>query len=389
MQRRDWIKQTFVGILGTSLGLNARGSWATQNGRRLVLVELAGANDGLNTLVPVRNDHYYRLRPNLALSSDAVTGISDDLAIHNSLQPLMALWEQGELAWLQGLGYPAPNRSHFKSIELWESGGDGQAAGRRGWITHDIEHSLGRDVADAHGISLVNSMGLFNSNGGRWLSMNTPAQLLVKRETADAATAQVNSALRLVNDRMQELDTTLTALQSRIAKVPKVTRIGRGPLGTQLQHVLQLVRAGIDTPVYRVRLGGFDTHQGQLGRHRTLLTQLGYSLADFRDALKRDNEWDNTLVLTYSEFGRRASENQSGGTDHGTAAPHMMMGGALNGGLYSSMPDLGRLVDGDPAHTMDYRSVYQSVLSDWFDVRDNQFKAHDNTALHSLIRNRA
>ncbi len=388
MQRRDWLKQTLVGILGTSLGLNANRSWATSSGRRLVLVELAGANDGLNTLVPVRNDHYYRLRPNLSLAPDSVTGISDELAVHNSLNPLMALWDRGELAWIQGLGYPAPNRSHFKSIALWESGGDGQLAGRRGWITHDIEHSLGRNVVDAHGISLVNSMGLFNSSGGRWLSMNTPAQLLVERESTDSATARVNSALRLVNERMQELDSTLTTLQARIAKVPKVTKIGRGALGTQLQHVLQLVRAGIDTPVYRVRLEGFDTHEGQLGRHQRLLSQLGHSLADFRNALMRDNEWDNTLVLTYSEFGRRANENLSGGTDHGTAAPHMMLGGAVNGGLYSTMPDLGQLIDGDPAHTMDYRSVYQSVLSDWFEIVDNQFKAYDQSGLHSLIRPR-
>lgn len=386
MQRRDWLKSALLGMCGASFGLH--GQWLAANtaGRRLVLVELTGANDGLNTLVPIRNDHYHRLRPNLALSNKQVIDLQDDHALHQRMKPLMNAWQQGEMAWVHGLGYPAPNRSHFKSIALWESGGDGNEEGRRGWITHDIEHSLGRQVSDAHGISLVNDMSLFNSDGGRWLSMSSPEQLKIKIQQIDGAAAGVNSSIDMVTARMQELDATLELLQNKLAKARKPARLTRGPLGRQLQQVLHLIRAGLDTPVYRVQLGGFDTHQNQRGRHDNLLGQLSESLAPFRDALIDDGEWNNTLVMTYSEFGRRAAENQSAGTDHGTAAPHLVMGGKLNGGLYGTPTDLSQLIDGDPAYTLDYRSLYNSVLAQWFDIQNNQFKDYEHDAVASLIK---
>lgn len=386
MQRRDWLKAALLGVCGASIGTH--GQWLAANtaGRRLVLVELTGANDGLNTLVPVRNDHYHKLRPTLALSNKQVIDLQDDHALHHRLKPLVNIWQRGELAWVHGLGYPAPNRSHFKSIELWESGGDGNSEGRQGWITHDIEHSYGRKVSDAHGISMVNDMNLFNSGSGRWLSMSSPEQLKIKRRSIDSSAAGVNDSIGLVTARMQELDATLELLQSRLAAAKKPAKIGRGTLGSQLQQVLHLVRAGLDTPVYRVQLPGFDTHQNQLGRHDNLLLQLGESLAQFRQALIADGEWDNTLIMTYSEFGRRAAENQSNGTDHGTAAPHLLMGGKLAGGLYGTPTDLSELIDGDPAHTMDYRSLYHTVLANWFDISGNQFKSYKNDAVDSLIK---
>jgi len=386
MQRRDWLKAALLGVCGASIGTH--GQWLAANtaGRRLVLVELTGANDGLNTLVPIRNDHYHKLRPTLALSNKQVIDLQDDHALHHRLKPLVNIWQRGELAWVHGLGYPAPNRSHFKSIELWESGGDGNSEGRQGWITHDIEHSYGRKVSDAHGISMVNDMNLFNSGSGRWLSMSSPEQLKIKRRSIDSSAAGVNDSIGLVTARMQELDATLELLQSRLAAAKKPAKIGRGTLGSQLQQVLHLVRAGLDTPVYRVQLPGFDTHQNQLGRHDNLLLQLGESLAQFRQALIADGEWDNTLIMTYSEFGRRAAENQSNGTDHGTAAPHLLMGGKLAGGLYGTPTDLSELIDGDPAHTMDYRSLYHTVLANWFDISGNQFKSYKNDAVDSLIK---
>ncbi len=386
MQRRDWIKATLLGLCGASFGMHGQWLSANTSGRRLVLVELSGANDGLNTLVPMRDDHYHRLRPSLALTKDEVIELQDDFSVHNQLKPLLDTWQRGEMGWVHGLGYPSPNRSHFKSIALWESGGDGVSEGRQGWITHDIEHSLGRHVSDAHGISLINDMNLFNSESGRWLSMSSPEQLNVARQPIDTATAAVNPSIGLVTARMQELDSTLNLLQGKLANSPKAAKVGRGKLGAQLQQVLHLIQAGLDTPVYRVQLSGFDTHNGQLGRHNNLLGQLGHSLADFRQALMKAGEWDNTLVMTYSEFGRRASENQSGGTDHGTAAPHLLMGGQLHGGLYGTPTDLSDLVDGDPAHTMDYRSLYASVLSNWFGVNDNQFSAFEDERVRSLTR---
>lgn len=366
--------------LQTLLAANAVGT-----GRRLVLIELTGANDGLNTLVPINNDHYHRLRPAIGLTKSQVISLEDDVAMHQSMRPLMKLWQRGELAWVQGLGYPQPNRSHFKSIALWESGGDGAKEGRSGWLTHDIEHQLGRRITDAHGISLKGDLNLFNSSGGRWMSMASASQIESTSVPLPSSGKQYNATLDLVAGKMHELHHTLDSLSSKLKKAPAVKSIGAGVLGNQLSQVVRLIRSGVDTPVYRVQLGGFDTHKNQLGRHAALLKQLAKSIAGMRNALEKDDEWQNTLVMTYSEFGRRAAENNAGGTDHGTAAPHLITGGAVKGGLYGKAPDLGVLIDGDPAHTMDYRAVYEQVLRNWFGVESNQFVPYVSPNLQGLL----
>lgn len=358
---------------------------ATQSGKRLVLIELTGANDGLNTLVPYTNDHYHRLRPSIGLTKDQVISIDDNYALHQSLKPLMGLWERGELAWIHGLGYPQPNRSHFKSIALWESGGDGLEDGRSGWLTHDIEHQMGRVITDAHGISLKGDLSLFNSDGGRWMSLASTSQIEATSVPLPSSGKQYNATLDLVAGKMHELHHTMGSLSSKLKNAPKVRTLGGGELGNQLAQVVRLIRAGIDTPVYRVQLGSFDTHNNQLGRHARLLDQLAKSISAMQGELTKDGEWQNTLLMTYSEFGRRAAENGAGGTDHGTAAPHMITGGAVRGGLYGNAPDLGKLVDGDPAHTMDYRALYERVLNDWFGLQDNQFSTFSTDKLQGLL----
>lgn len=146
-----------------------------------------------------------------------------------------------------------------------------------------------------------------------------------------------------------------------------------------------LIAAGIDTPVLKVKIDGFDTHENQLGRHCNLLRDLGRSIGGFASQMRRINEWDNILIMTYSEFGRRAIENFTDGTDHGTAAPHFIAGGRVNGGFYSNHPNLGKLIEGDLQFTMDYRSVYEMVLSAWFGIDQNRFASFRNTDLSNLL----
>ncbi|MFK7853452.1 MAG: DUF1501 domain-containing protein [Granulosicoccus sp.] len=340
--------------------------------RRLVMVELAGANDGLNTLVPFTNDFYYRLRPTLGLRESQLIKLDNEQAMHSSLQPLQALWNAGELAWVQGLGYPKPNRSHFQSIALWETAGDGiSKRGDRGWLTHAIEHQLARNVIDPHGISLAGDLSIFASSSGRWLSIANGNQLPKSSFGLPSARNVDHPALAVVQSRTQTLNATLSLLAEKMASVPEVPRFKGGSFGEQLRQVAMFIAAGIDTPVYRVRLDGFDTHDQQLGRHDRLLTTLADGLGSFTKALKSMGEWNNTLTMSYSEFGRRAAENRSAGTDHGTAAPHVLLGGAVRGGVYGSMPDLSELVDGDPAHTMDYRALYRAVLSQGLGIADS------------------
>ncbi len=388
MNRRSLLKSIAAGVT-LPMGLTPLQTLMAANGvasgRRLVLVELTGANDGLNTLVPFNNDYYHRLRPSIGLNKNDVLSIDDQMAFHSGLKPLMRLWDKGELAWVQGLGYPQPNRSHFASIALWESGGDGIRAGSNGWLTHDIEHQLGRVVNDAHGISLKGDLSLFSSLSGRWMSLESTSQIDSSSAALPEGGKQFNKTLDLVAGKMQELHHTLDSLSNKLRKVPTIKTLPGGEFGVQLAQVLQLIQAGVDTPVYRVQLGGFDTHDYQLGRHARLLKRLSGAINGFARALQSDGEWGNTLVMTYSEFGRRAAENLSAGTDHGTAAPHLLAGGRVRGGLYGVAPDLSKLIDGDLVHSMDYRSLYERVLKDWFDIEENRYAEYSTAELQELL----
>lgn len=395
MKRRQFLNTMLLGTGVPLVGLNhlalAQANMTAQ--RRLILVELAGANDGLNTLVPYTNDDYRKLRPKIGLGGKNVIALTDSQGLHLSLKPLMPLWERGELAWVQGLGYPKANRSHFKSIALWESGGDGRSLREaEGWMTHAIEHQLARTVHDPHGISLAGDLSVFASESGRWLSARSINDLLQKTPPSLQGNEPASHAvLALLQQRLEILDTTLSTLAIKLEAVKRpdaVPVIAGGAFGKQLRQVALMIKAKLDTPVYRVRLSGFDTHQNQQQRHSRLLDTLGQSLAGFSAQLKKMGEWDNTLIMTYSEFGRRAGENRSGGTDHGTAAPHLLLGGAVAGGLHGKAPDLSELTDGDPLFTMDYRALYHSMLVDGLgcDAQGNSLKGFVDARLRGLVR---
>jgi len=421
MRRRDWLLGTAAlplsslpltalarslaatppGAAAAALGAGGGAGGGATAGRvkRLVLVELAGANDGLNTVVPWRDDDYRELRPTIGLTRGDLLDIDDGIGLNRALEPLLPMLQNGELAILQGLGYPRPNRSHFASMALWETGGDGEAGpGREGWLVHDIEHlAANRELVDPQGLSLDGPIGPFLSDGGRWLTAASVAQLAAlsvpggaPRAAAGVLEAGVDSALARVAARVGELDRALGRLTDRLASAPAVERIGRSALGRQLTEVVRFVAAGLETPVYRVRQTGYDTHVNQVNRHPRLLGDLGEALAGFRNAVLGLGEWQDTLVVTYSEFGRRAGENRSNGTDHGTAAPHLLLGGRLDPALAASPlrgdhPSLADLVDQDPVPTMDYRAVYERLLSDGLGVTDNRFAGWRDARLENLL----
>ena len=367
---------------------------AQRSGRRLILVELSGANDGLNTVVPIKDERYREIRPNIGLKGQEVFDIGNGLALHESLKPLDAALQAGDLAIIQGLGYPGQNRSHFKSIALWETGGDGNRAGKTGWLTEDIEGMSRADEFDAHGISLDGGMGVFTSSSGVWLSMTSLSQFTsLSDATARVASnfsgmsALNNPAPSMVLDRGQALNSAITRISDKIGAMNNHNdfRIKAGELGRQAAMAATLVQAGIDAPVLKLKIDGFDTHENQYWSHKNLLRDLGNALAGLRTMLKSSGHWEDTLVMTYSEFGRRAVENHSGGTDHGTAAPHFLMSGALEGGIWGAHPDLGALQEGDMQFTMDYRSVYHLVLANWFGLEHNRFQDFDKSAIEGLL----
>ena len=389
MRRRD-----LLGLLGTSLAVpgllprGARAAAAREAGPRLVLVELAGANDGLNTLVPRENDHYRRLRPTIGLDARTLVGLDADHGLHPALAPLVDARDAGELALVHGLGYPRPNRSHFHSIALWERAGDGVSARRRrGWMTHAVEHGLGSRAVDVEGMSLAGDLSLFASESGRWLSAGSVARLLEGGGAPVASAILDNASVARIARRADALDATLADIRARLDAAPDAAPLDGGELGEQLRQVARLVAAGLDVPVYRVRLDGFDTHAHQSRRHAERLATLGAALAAFRARLIALGEWRSTVLMTYSEFGRRAAENGSGGTDHGTAAPHLVLGGRVRGGLYGRAPELASdaLVDGDPVHTMDYRALYERVLDGALGLGDPHLAPFRDARLERLF----
>jgi len=387
MDRRTALKILTAGLMIPLVPIKIAHA-AKKSGRRLVLIELSGANDGLNTIIP-NNDHRYReLRPNIGLDKSETISLSNDFGLHEAMKPMGRLWESGEMAVVHGLGYPGANRSHFKSIALWETGGDGTTAGRTGWLTEDVENMPGQEQLEAHGISLDGGMGIFSSPSGVWLSM-TSAQQFMELTSDDVPNMKTeNQALQMLLDRAHTLNSSMESISKKLKKsYAREFRIEGGDLGAQFSRAILLINAGINSPILKVKIGGFDTHEGQPWRHRNRLRNLARAIEGFSKALKQINQWDNTLIMTYSEFGRRAAENYTQGTDHGTAAPHFLLGGSVKGGFWGVHPDLGNLNDGDMVFTMDYRSVYERILGDWFMLKENKFFKFRNDKLKNIFRN--
>jgi uncharacterized protein (DUF1501 family) len=387
MNRRDLINFLAAGI-AIPLAPISISAASIKSGKRLILVELSGANDGLNTVIPIKDERYGELRPRIKIDRSKAFNLGNGLVLNSAMRSLDGALQAGDLAIMQGLGYPGQNRSHFKSIALWETGGDGTKSGKNGWLTEDIEQMIGSDQLDAHGISLDGGMGIFASPSGVWLSMTSLGQFstLQKKLVIPNQTLSSNPALSFVLDRAQALNSSMQSISSKISRLRnKNLNINAGDFGKQASMAAYLIDAGISAPVLKLKIGSFDTHENQTWRHRRLLQDLSKGLSGLRRALIQSGHWDNTLIMTYSEFGRRAKENESGGTDHGTAAPHFLMSGSLEGGLWGIHPDLGNLTDGDVKFTTDYRVVYDKILSDWFGLDQNRFEKYRSSITDGLF----
>lgn len=332
--------------------------------RLLVLIELRGGNDGLNTVVPVEDGHYRDLRPTLALPEQDVLRWGPALALHPSLAPLAPLWHAGELAIVQAVGYPGPDLSHFRSIEIWDTAADSTQVLQQGWLTrvaHSQPESFARFAADG---VIVGSADLGPLAGGsRAVAIADPDRFARAARLAHADRAPARGALGHV--LRVEHDIVRAGAQIR-PDARLVTEFPRSPFGLTLAHAAAIA-ATRQVPVIRVTLGGFDTHQNQLPVHAALLRQVGEGIAALRTALTEVGLWQDSLVATYSEFGRRPRQNGSGGTDHGTAGAQFVCGGQVLGGTYGAPPDLGQLDrDGNLRHQLDFRALYATVIEHWW-----------------------
>lgn len=335
--------------------------------RLLVLVELKGGNDGLNTLVPYADPAYYALRPKIAIARDQVVQLSDRAGLHPALAPLGTLWQDGRLAVLQGVGYPDPNLSHFRSIEIWDTASRSETYLQDGWLTRAFAAQPVPDSFAADGVIIgSNELGPLAGGGTRAIALADTEQFLRRARLAQPAASRSNKALAHILKVEGDIVQAASHLSGRTTFA---TEFPAGAFGNALRTACQIVANPAGVAVVRVTLSGFDTHANQPGTHAALLTQVANGLVALRSALVEFGKWDDALVLTYAEFGRRPRENQNNGTDHGTANVHFATGGRVSGGLYGAAPDLARLsADGNPAHALDFRSVYATVLERWWGV---------------------
>lgn len=370
MKRRDFLKLTGLSPLVLMLPEVEAQASGVHWERVLVLVELRGGNDGLNTVVPYQDEQYYRLRPQLAVPRQNVMQLSAQLGFNPALEPLMPVWRAGELAFVLGVGYPDPNRSHFRSIEIWDTASNSNETLQTGWIARLFARQKPPATFAADGIVLGLDPGPLRGPNVRTITMREPQRFLERaRQVQPTAVQTSNRALAHLLTVQNELSQAATRLQGTVAVSPEPdTAFPSTPLGRQLQVVARLLTSRTPVAVLKVSHGSFDTHSNQRTTHDRLLRELAEALVAFRQAMQTANLWQHVAVMTYAEFGRRAAENGSAGTDHGTAAPHFLLGGRVRGGLYGQQPSLTNLADGDMRHVVDYRSLYATVARRWWGI---------------------
>jgi len=359
----------------------------------LVVLQLAGGNDGLNTVVPFASEAYQKARPRLALSKEEVLALSDTLGLHSSLTGLRSLYDDGDLSIIQGVGYPNPNRSHFRSTDIWQTASDSDEVRSDGWLGSYFDaQCAGSDPPAGVAIAAREPLA-FAGDSPNTLTFQKPDSLQFRTKGSSESEALEDAYLEMIgsNDSggsIGEISGTPTegdptdflkrvALDAHVSSEqireiatrynPTVEFPGT-KLGRSLRVIAGLIAGGFPSRVYYLTQGGYDTHTGQAGAHTRLLGELDKAVNAFVKELKEQKNFERVSLLTFSEFGRRVAENANAGTDHGAAAPMFLLGGRTNPGLHGKHPSLEVLKRGDLIHTTDFRSVYASVLSQWLDA---------------------
>lgn len=365
LTRRNFLQAASVPLFGVTGGVGwAQTAAPMPYQNMLILIELKGANDGLNTVVPFTDPAYASLRPRLALARDSVLQLSEREALHPSLKPLMTLWENKELAVVQGLGYPGANLSHFRSIEIWDTASKSDEYLSAGWLARSFAESPTPKQFAADGIIVgSNDMGPL-SGSARAITLADTASFLRNARLATAGEDSRNAALKHILAVESEIVHAANKLNTNFAFK---TAFPANAFGNQIRTAAQLIASKAGIACIRLSLGGFDTHAGQLPTHANLLAGLAEGISALKSALVELNRWDQSVVMTYAEFGRRPKENQSGGTDHGTANVHFVTGGKVAGGLYGEAPKLNQLDgNGNLAFALDFRRQYATVIDTWW-----------------------
>lgn len=429
MKRRTFATGAIATATGLAIDSTCRGRWmqtlaselranasaSARADRVLVVVQLSGGNDGLNTVIPHRNELYRKARPKLGVPSSDVIEIADGLGLHPSLKSLEGILSDGRLSIVQGVGYESPNRSHFESMDIWQSCRHKKDRVPSGWIGRWISENEKTERPDSLGVHVgSDSLPLaFLERGVQVPSVASLEQMRLKakldRDTPNEIGGESSSmkaeagVAASVDDSdpglLSFVETSTSAaiaasmrLESTLAQTETPTGFPASRIGEKLQVISRLILAGVATQIYYVTLDGFDTHANQPAAHEALLRQWSEAVAAFTARMKEAGQQDRVLVMTFSEFGRRVAENASLGTDHGAAAPMFFAGPELPNLLVGDHPSLSDLDDGDLKFVIDFRAVYAAVIEDWLGTSSIKSLAGDysQTALGlNLFRKRS
>jgi uncharacterized protein (DUF1501 family) len=374
-----------------------------KDGTILVVLQLAGGNDGLNTVIPYGDDAYHVARPRLRLAANQVLKIDNHIGLNPKLAGLKSLYDEGHAAIVQGVGYPNPNRSHFRSTEIWQTASDSDNTLSEGWLGRYFDNccagadptvgvAIGEETPQAFAAKHPTGVTFARPEQFRFRPSDPSSGQMSAEEMffrqlneagggEDAGTAASNAggSIGAIPGKARNDLSTLdflqrTALDAQLSS-DKILAIARkykstvpypqGQLAASLSIIARMIAGGLPTRVYYASQGGFDTHAGQLNTHTRLMGEFNDAVAAFIADLKQQGNFDRVLLMTFSEFGRRVQENANGGTDHGAAAPMFVVGGGVKAGLFGKYPSLTDLDRGDLKFNTDFRSVYGTVLDKW------------------------
>lgn len=391
VSRRNFLKQG-LGLVTVSLSLPSVMALAAQaanfdrrqtgKSKILVLVQMNGGNDGLNTVIPYGDGAYYCARPAIGIAADKVLRLDGRSGLHTDMTGFADMFKAGKLAIVQGVGYPTPNRSHFRSIEIWQTGNPDRIE-NTGWLGRYLDccaqSGPGENLFPAVNVDPILPKSLL-ADRVTVPSVNNPLEFKFRTDPtyAQDRQAQVQAFNDIYNDfdlkrpnadllRKAGVDANAASdyLQSLVKNYKGTAKYPNGSFGNGLKFISQMITGGLNSPVYSVSLDGFDTHTNQLRQQAGLLKQLSEGVTAFYEDLKAHNVDQDVLIMAFSEFGRRVAENGGKGTDHGTAAPAFLIGSGVKGGIYGDQPSLTALDNGDLKYGVDFRSVYATILDKW------------------------
>jgi len=353
--------------------------------RIMVIVELAGGNDGLNTVVPYRQDAYYKLRPTLAIKAQATLKLTDDIGLHPAMTGFKALWDAGQLAIIPGCSYPQPNRSHFTAMAYWHTAVP-HGVESNGWVGRFTDAAWPQSAPNqivniaarqSLAVQAQHHAPVVFSDPERFVRAGDPSQESVYNTMLAHQSESTSQTLAFVKDIARTAADSAGKVREAIKRYSTPISYGTegaaASLATDLRKVAALLHAGFPTRVYYVSLGGFDTHANQSVTQQLLLMYVADALEGFLKDVKRLGRASDVAVMLFTEFGRRVAQNQSQGTDHGTATPMYLVGAPVKGGIYGQYPSLDTLDEnGDLLMTTDFRRVYATMIKEWMGFEQPQ-----------------